>query len=108
MQRKRVFHKFKAISVNDDGNHFSSKLEHRYFKQLQLRQKAGEVLFFLRQVPFHLSSCKYVVDFVVFNSNGEVEFVDVKGMDTPISSLKQKQVEATYPVNIKIIRKGDF
>lgn len=101
---KKVFHKFHAKRVSVDGEKFPSKKEARYFKELQLRQRSGEVLFFLRQVPFHLpGNVKYVVDFVEFLSDGTVEFVDVKGIETDMFILKKKQVEAIYPVEIKVV-----
>lgn len=108
MQRRAITHKFKAKPVIDDGHHFPSKLEHRYYQHLQLLQKAGEVLFFLRQSTFHLTEGRYICDFQVFYTDGYVEFIDVKGLMTPMSKLKIKQVEALYPVTIKIIKKGDF
>jgi hypothetical protein len=99
-------HKFGAIRTEVDNIKFASKLEASYYHQLKLRQAAGEVLFFLMQVPFRLpGGVKYVVDFCVFLSSGDVEFIDTKGMDTPTSILKRKQVEALYPVEIKIVKK---
>jgi hypothetical protein len=104
-----ISHKFKAKAVNDDGHRFPSTLEWKYFKYLELLQKSGEVLFFLRQVPFHLpGGVKYVVDFQVFNSDCTVDFVDVKGMATETFKIKVKIVEDLYPVKIKIVEKGDF
>lgn len=71
-----------------------------------MRQKAGEVLFFLMQTPFHLpGDVQYRVDFVVFLANGEVEFIDCKGMDTPVSNIKIKMVQDLYPLEIKIVRR---
>jgi hypothetical protein len=84
----------------------ASKLEANYYKHLELLQKAGEVKFFLFQVPFRLEGgVRYIVDFVVFHSDGKIEFIDTKGRDTPLSILKRKQVEARYPVEIRIVRK---
>lgn len=106
---KRFSHKFKAKAVKEDGNRFPSTLEWKYFKHLQLLQKAGEVVFFLRQVPFHLpGGVKYVVDYQVFNRDGSVQFVDVKGVETSEFILKKKMVEDLYPVEIEIVKKGDF
>lgn len=68
--------------------------------------ESGEVIFFLRQVPFHLpGNVRYVVDFVEFLASGQVDFVDVKGMETPEFKLKKKQVECLYPIEIKIVKK---
>jgi hypothetical protein len=103
------YHKFKAKPVNDDGNKFQSTIEWKYFKHLQLMQKSGEVLFFLRQVPFYLpGGTKYVVDYQIFTSDGRVRFVDVKGMSTPLFETKKRIVESIYPVEIEIVKKEDF
>lgn len=106
---RRFGHKFQAVAVNDDGHRFSSKLEYKYCKYLELLQKAGEVVFFLRQVPFHLpGGVKYVCDFAVFYNDGRCDFVDIKGVETAEFKTKKRLVEAIYPVRISVIRKEDF
>lgn len=102
---KILKHKFHAVRTKKDGINFDSKLESRYYQQLKLRQAAGEVLFFLCQVPFIIPGSKYISDFLVFLSDGTVEFIDVKGRDTPLSQVKRKAVEELYPVTIKIVNK---
>lgn len=98
---RRAFHKFKAIPTEVNGIKFASKKEARYYQELLLRQKAGEVIFFLRQVPFHIhGGVRYVVDFVEFRADGTVAFVDVKGMPTPEYKIKKKMVESLYPIEI--------
>lgn len=98
-------HKFHAQRTEYDGIRFDSKKEAQYYSQLKLRQKAGDVVFFLRQVPFDLpGGVKYRVDFQVFLQDGTVEFVDVKGMETKDFILKKKQVEALYPIKIKVVK----
>lgn len=98
----RIKHKFRAIRCTDnDGNKFDSKKEFKRKLELDLLQRTGKVLFYLRQVPFHLpGAVKYVCDFLVFWANGEVTIEDVKGVKTPMYILKKKQVEALYPVEI--------
>jgi len=99
-----IRHKFHAKPTERDGIRFDSKKEARYYDQLVLAKKSGELLFFLRQVPIHLpGNTKYVVDFVLFWADQNVEFVDVKGMQTETFKLKKKQVEALYPFEIKIV-----
>jgi len=94
-------HKFHAKPTENDGIKFDSKKEARYYQKLKFLQSQGEVLFFLRQVPFDLpGKTKYRCDFAVFYSDGHVDFVDVKGMKTNEYILKKKQVEALYPVEI--------
>ena len=94
-------HKFNARPTTTDGIRFDSKKEAAYYRELKLRQQAGDVVFFLRQVPFHLpGGVTYRVDFVVFASDGTVAFVDVKGMRTAQYKAKKRMVEAVYPVEI--------
>lgn len=99
-------HKFRAVRCERDDKKFASKMERSYYDSLIIQQKAGSVLFFLRQVPFELpGKVKYVCDFLVFLADGSCNFIDVKGKDTPLSIAKRKMVESLYPVNIEIIKK---
>ncbi|MBA2307222.1 DUF1064 domain-containing protein [Candidatus Dependentiae bacterium] len=102
----RPRHKFGAIPCERDGKKFPSKLEARYYDKLLMLQSSGQVIFFLRQIPFDLpGSVRYVCDFQVFYSNGEVSFIDTKGKDTPLSQAKRKIVEDLYPIRIEIVSK---
>lgn len=104
MGLKRVFHKYNAIPTVRDGMRFDSKKEAGYYDELQLRVKADDVLFFLRQVPIQLpGKTKLVIDFLVFLTDGTVEFVDVKGMQTEVFKLKKRQVEELYPFQIILV-----
>jgi len=95
-------HKFHTVQTIRDGMKFPSKKEAHYYDQLKLAQKVGLVHFFLRQVPFHLpGNVKYVVDFQVFNSDGTVSFVDVKGVKTKDFIRNKKLVEALFPIIIE-------
>lgn len=97
-------HKFSATKVEFDGIKFDSKKEGRYYLELKLRMRSGEVLFFLRQTPFHLpGETTYRVDFQEFHSDGTVHFVDVKGFKTKEFIRAKKQVEAIYPVEIETV-----
>lgn len=96
--------KYNAVIVERDGYKFDSKKEAKYFDELLLRVKAKEVLFFLRQVPFHLpGKVVYRLDFLEFHPDGSVHFVEVKGFDTPMGKLKRKQTEELYPVKIEVV-----
>lgn len=80
---------------------FDSIKEARYYDTLCLRVSAGEVVFFLRQVPFHLpGNVTYRIDFQEFLADGTIQFTDVKGMKTPMYIVKKKQVEDLYPITI--------
>lgn len=99
-------HKYNASPQNVDGHRYDSKAELAYARKLDADKASGLLVQYLRQVPFHLpGGVKYVCDFLVFNSDGEVRFVDVKGMDTPASKIKRKQVEELYsPIKIEVVR----
>lgn len=96
-----VRHKFRAIVTELDGIKFASKKEAKRYRELELLKKSGELVFFLRQVPFHLAgNVKYLSDFLCFWKDGTVTIEDVKGIKTPMYLLKKKQVEAIYPIEI--------
>ena len=95
-------HKFNAKTTTIDGIRFASQKEARYYHELKLRQRAGDIVFFLRQVPIHLpGNVKYVIDFLEFHDNGTVHFVDVKGYRTAKYLMKKKMVESLYPITLE-------
>lgn len=102
--------KYGAQPTVVDGIRFDSKAEANYYQRLQLRKDAGQVEFFLRQVPMHLpGNTRYVLDFLEFMpckcggcSCQRYRLVDVKGVQTQMFRLKKRQVEDLYPVTIEI------
>lgn len=97
----RIFHKFRNIPTAVGNAKFSSKKEAKHWEELLLARSSGALLFALRQVPFHHSSgVRYVVDFVEFWKDGDVKFVDVKGLKTPMYKVKKKMIEAEFPITI--------
>lgn len=107
--KKKPRHKFNAQPTVNDGIRFDSKLEAKYYQYLKLLKHQGEVLFWLRQTPIHLAGgTKLVIDFQVFYSDGRVEFIDVKGLETKEFKIKKREVEVAYPFEIKVVKKGDF
>ena len=105
--------KYNNTRTQYDGHTFDSIAECDYYKHLLKFQRAGQIVMILRQVPFHLTSnrdniAKYECDFQVFYEDGRIEFVDVKGVETPMFKLKKKLVESQYPVEIKVIKKGEW
>lgn len=96
-----IRHKFNAVRTEVEGVKFSSKKEAKYYQELLIARNSGELLFFLRQVPFHLSGgVRYIVDFAEFWKDGTVRFTDVKGYRTNLYTAKKKIVEALYPIKI--------
>ena len=100
-----IYHKFNAIRTEIEGIKFASKKEADYYKELCLRRsEGGDIIFFLRQVPFHLpGGTKHIIDFVTFNRDGTVRFIEIKGYDTPMGKMKRKMVEELYPIKIEVI-----
>lgn len=96
--------KFHSVITEALGIKFHSKKEARYFLELVCRQKAGEILYFLRQVPFDLpGGVKHVVDFMLVKADGSIEFVEVKGRDLPMGKMKRKMVEDLYHISILMV-----
>ncbi len=101
---KRSTHKYNAKATVVDGIRFDSKKEARYYGELKFRQRAGEVLCFLRQVPIHLpGQTRLVIDFLEFHTDGSVHLVDTKGVQTETFKLKHRQVEDLYPFDIEVV-----
>lgn len=97
--------KFNANITEVDGIKFKSRKEARYYNELKIRKMAGEVSFFLRQVPFDLGGgVRHFLDFVEFWANGEVKFIEVKGYDTPQGKMKRKLIESMYPIKIEVVK----
>lgn len=96
--------KYGAIATAVDGIRFDSKKEARYYEQLKLRKAAGEVAYWLRQVPLHMpGGTRYVIDFLVFFCDGRPpEFVDVKGRETAMFRVKRREIEHLYPITVTL------
>lgn len=94
--------KFRSVITECDDIKFHSKKEARYYRELKARVHAGEVLYFLMQVPFLLpGNVRYRVDFMEVWRDGGIHYVDVKGVRTETYKIKRRQVEALYPVRIE-------
>lgn len=95
--------KYNNCPTTVDGIRFDSKHEANYYRRLLIRKAAGEILFFLRQVPFHLpGGTRYVVDFLEFHADSSVHVVDTKGRETEVFRVKKREVEHHYPVRIEL------
>lgn len=100
----KKYHKYNATITTIDGIKFASKKEGNHYRNLKILQQNGDIIFFLRQVPFHLpGNVKYVCDFMVLWPNGDITFEDVKGFKTSLYVTKKKLVESLYPIKIKEI-----
>ena len=106
-----------------DGIEFDSQLEMRRYKELKILKAAGEIKYFLRQIPFHLpGGIVSRVDFGVVYPSGQaqlghelviIEYEDCKAKPHKrsndhdrVSVNKRKQVKALYGVTVKLIHKA--
>lgn len=88
-----------------DGLRFDSTLESRCYEELKLRHKAGELLWFTRQVNFQLEGgVVYRCDFLAALASGGVEVIDATGVLTQVKANKLKQMRARYGIDVKLWR----
>ena len=88
-----------------NGVEYHSALEARYAAQLDLRLKEigpRRLRAWRGQVPVKLEVAgklvtTYIVDFVLEHADGHVEWVEVKGFQTPEWRIKEKLFRALYP-----------
>lgn len=105
VRKEKRKNKYNAQLTEYNGITYHSKAEANRASELDLLIKAEQVRFYIRQAPFDLpGNIKYLVDFIIFWSNGDVTFEDVKGLMTPTSKLKIKQVEDLYGIKITLVR----
>jgi hypothetical protein len=103
-----------------DGIRFASKSEGRRYRELKLRERAGEIACLELQPEFPIEVLNpangeailcgvYRADFRYrqkeideggFSGRWRLVIEDVKGMRTPIYKLKKKLVEALYGIRI--------
>ena len=119
LRRKSPTDRMGARATIVDGIRFRSKLEADRYRELVLLQKAGEVKYLLRQVPFDIAPSngriiQYRADFViVWNAGaldpaGEVVTVeDTKGFMTDTARVKIAAVEQRYGIKVTILHRGD-
>jgi photosystem II stability/assembly factor-like uncharacterized protein len=101
-KKKRPKYNNKTVVI--DGYKFHSAKEGKRYSELKLLQAAGEIKYFLMQVPFHLApDLTYLVDFMIVWQDGAVTYEDVKGYEVISSMNKIKMTQEKYGVIINII-----
>lgn len=101
-------HKFGAVRTNRGEISFDSKSEARYWDQLMLQLKAGEIKSIELQPKFELQpsykfrgktirAINYIADFLVEYPDGRKEIIDCKGHLTQEFKLKKKLFHFRYP-----------
>lgn len=100
--------KYGARKTTIDGITFDSQHEAKYYQQLTLLQRAGEVKQFELQPVYELQPgykrgkkkiqpITYKADFLVTYKDGRQEIIDCKGMKTEVYRIKKKMFEYKYP-----------
>lgn len=100
---KKETNKYGAVKQTYDGYNYDSKLEARYAQELDLRVKAKDITSWERQKTLHLTAhgkpiCTYRIDFVINHNDNSIEYVELKGFETPVWRLKWKLFEAQMAV----------
>ena len=104
--------KSKECTIN--GYKFDSLEEGRFYVYLLEQQRNGFIKEFKNQVKFNLMPAylnkftnkkvrpiDYIADFVITQTNGVKEAIDVKGMETDVFKIKAKLFGSVYP-NMKL------
>ncbi|MBD3267461.1 hypothetical protein GF373_12405 [bacterium] len=85
------------------GRRYRSKKEAKFAHSLDLLVMAGEVIFWVYEVPLPLpGNRKHLVDFFVFYMDGSYRFIDTKGHDHDMGRLKRDQVKDIYGIEIEL------
>ncbi|MDE2107110.1 MAG: DUF1064 domain-containing protein [Patescibacteria group bacterium] len=110
----------KSQRTDADGIVHDSKAEMLRWKELQLRERAGEISYLRRQMKFPLTvnggeaimiyspryqsgrAVTYTADFAYRNSSGRLVIEDVKGAWTDYARLKIAIFEACYGTRVLI------
>lgn len=121
LDQQRLTNKYHAQRMG----HYASKKEAEYATQLALRKQAGEISFWVEQVPLQLDGLTnkgrphvYRLDFAVFRpgpiaytvpASGveqpywQIDWVEVKGYRAPLGELKRHEAEAKYGIKITVV-----
>jgi hypothetical protein len=97
------------------GSIYDSKFEAQVAFDLDMMQKAGDIIKWERQqtIPLIINGykvCDYIIDFIAYR-DGETEYIEAKGYPTPVWKLKWKLFEALYtkPENkLTVIMQGKY
>lgn len=103
--------KYKAKKCTIDGYTFDSLMEGRRYSELKLLQLSGVIKDLNIHPAFDITIngkhiCNVELDFSYFyNWLGVMNYEDVKGCKTALSSLKKKLVEAQYRITVTLVTK---
>ena len=107
---RKSSNKHRNIISEADKIKFPSKKHRGHYLLLKAMQQAGEIKFFLREVPFDLPGhykngrvIRHYVDFGVCQNDGTFLWQEVKGRDLAVGKIKRLQVEELYGITINLI-----
>lgn len=97
--------KYNSLIVKFDGHTFRSMKELKFYGQLRMRLRVGEIEDLRLQVPYELNpggafSMKYIADFV-YVENGVENVVDVKGFRNQVYLKKKALMLKVWGIEIK-------
>ena len=109
--------KYRNKKVEIDGIKFDSKHEGEYYLYLKRQREEGKIKDFGLQTKFELQpsfkkygkthrAITYTVDFAVYHWNGEVEYIDIKGMETHQGTMRKKMFDYKYREKLTWIQKS--
>lgn len=107
--------KYYAQKVRIDGHCFDSKREAAHYAELKLLEKAGHVNAIEVHPRFDLHATgtdgvkrkigQYEADFRYWCCRQKRRiFVDVKGVDLPLSKWKRNHLKAEYNIDVEIVK----
>ncbi|KAB8139283.1 DUF1064 domain-containing protein [Gracilibacillus oryzae] len=113
-KKRRTKSKYGNRKTKVDGHTFDSKLEAKYYGELLLRKKAGEIKSFKLQPRYELQptykkdnktvrKIEYVADFLIEYADGSIEVVDIKGHITKEFALKRKIFEFQHDLKLSVL-----
>ena len=87
--------KLRNSSTEYNGLRYDSKLEAKVAQELDWKLKAGEIKEWRRQVKIPLKVnevhiTNYYIDFVYIDKDGQVVYLEVKGLEMPLWKVKWK------------------
>lgn len=109
--------KYKNKKVVVDGVKFDSKHEAEYFLYLKRLKEEGKIKDFGLQHKFELQpsfkkygkthrAITYTVDFAIYHNNGDVEYVDVKGMETQQGIMRKKMFDYLFDEKLTWVQRS--
>jgi anaerobic selenocysteine-containing dehydrogenase len=107
--------KYNARRTEIDHIAFDSKIEGEYYRYLKQQQEDGKIKEFELQPIFTLQEgfrkngkyyrpILYIADFKVYDNDGTVQIIDVKGYETADFKIKRKLFEKKYPFTLVLVK----